>query len=197
LKFDKSNTLNYIVKLLLNSLYGRFGMDDSFPDITIFNNLKSLNKFLKEHSEDDILDIIELGDKFLVQYRLIEKDRQTMLYGNLETHNVNIAIASAITAYARIHMSQFKNNPNFNLYYSDTDSIYIDKPLPDYFISDTILGKMKLENILTKAIFLAPKVYYLETENGKIIYKVKGLSHDIELTKNDFEQLLYKQSSLQ
>lgn len=33
-------------------------------------------------------------------------------------------------------MSQFKNNLNYNLYYSDTDSIYIDKPLPDHLVSD-------------------------------------------------------------
>jgi hypothetical protein len=44
------------------------------------------------------------------------KIQQTDLYGNLETHNVSIGIASAITAYARIHMSQFKNNPNFILF---------------------------------------------------------------------------------
>jgi DNA polymerase elongation subunit (family B) len=120
-----------------------------------------------------------------------------MLYTNLESHNVNVAIAAAITAYARIHMSQFKNNPNFNLYYSDTDSIYIDRPLPPEFISSTELGKLKLENVLIDAIFLAPKVYYLETEEGKVIYKVKGLKHEVELTKIDFEQLLYKQSFLQ
>jgi hypothetical protein len=120
-----------------------------------------------------------------------------MLYGNLETHNVSISIASAITAYARIHMSQFKNNPNFNLYYSDTDSIYIDKPLPEYMISNTILGKIKLEYTLNDAIFLAPKMYYLETDDGKIIYKVKGLKHEVELTKLDFEKLLFKQSVLE
>jgi DNA polymerase elongation subunit (family B) len=120
-----------------------------------------------------------------------------MLYGNLEIHNVNVAIAAAITAYARIHMSQFKNNPNFNLYYSDTDSIYIDRPLPPEFISNTKLGKLKLENVLNDAIFLAPKVYYLETEDGKTIYKVKGLKHIIELNKVDFENLLFKQSILQ
>ena len=45
-----------------------------------------------------------------------------------ETHsNISIGIASAITAYSRIHMTQFKNNSDYNLYYSDTDSIYIDK----------------------------------------------------------------------
>jgi hypothetical protein len=62
--------------------------------------------------------------------------------------------------------------------------------LPD----NKIIGKMKLENILTDAIFLAPKVYYLETEDGEIIYKVKGLKHEVELTKSDFESLLYKES---
>jgi DNA polymerase elongation subunit (family B) len=94
-------------------------------------------------------------------------------------------------------MSQFKNNPNFNLYYSDTDSIYIDRPLPESMISSTILGKMKLEYVLNKAIFLAPKVYYLETDEGKIIYKVKGFKHEIVLTFNDFENLLFKESTLQ
>ena len=44
-------------------------------------------------------------------------------------HNINIEIASPITAYARIHMSQFKNNKKYKLFYSDTDSIYINKKL--------------------------------------------------------------------
>jgi hypothetical protein len=140
--------------------------------------------------------LIELGDKVLVQHRSSKKDRQTMLNGNLEIHNVNVAIALAITAYARIHMSQFKNNPHFKLYYSDTDSIYIDRPLPTHLVNSNVLGLMKLECVLTDAIFLAPKVYYLETTDEKIIYKVKGLKHIIELTKIDFEKLLFKQSSL-
>jgi DNA polymerase elongation subunit (family B) len=94
-------------------------------------------------------------------------------------------------------MSQFKNNLDFNLYYSDTDSIYIDKPLSKSMISSTILGKMKLEYVLDHAIFLAPKVYYLETENGDVIYKVKGLKHEIDLTLNEFESLLYKHSFIE
>jgi hypothetical protein len=108
-----------------------------------------------------------------------------------------VAIASAITAYARIHMSQFKNNPDFILYYSDTDSIYIDRPLPDHLVDSKVLGKMKLENICNKAIFLSAKVYYLETENDKVIYKVKGLKHEIELTMNDFKNLLNKDAILE
>jgi hypothetical protein len=184
-QYPKTDPMNFIAKLLLNSLYGRFGMDDTFPNITIFKTFKSFKNWFNIHNED-VNNFMELGDKVLVQHRSELLDQKTELYGNLETHNVSIVIASCITAYARIHMSQFKNNPDFKLYYSDTDSAYFDRPLPDHFINNKVLGKLKLENVCNKAIFLAPKMYYLETEDGKIIYKVKGLSHEIELTRNDF-----------
>lgn len=152
LQYSKSHPLNLIAKLLLNSLYGRFGMIDSFVDIRIFDNFKEFKQWYDINNES-VVDSFELGDKILVQYRFESKNQQTELYGNLETHNVSIGIAAAITAYARIHMSQFKNNPDFILYYSDTDSIYINKPLLDHMISNTILGKMKLEHVLNDAIF--------------------------------------------
>jgi hypothetical protein len=168
------------------------GMDDNFSDINIIhkdyiNDFE--NKFL-----DLISDKVELDEYFLIQNKKSENINEE---DDKSNHNINVGIASAITAYSRIHMSQFKNNPNFNLYYSDTDSGFFDKPLPDHLVDSKALGKMKLENVLSKAIFLAPKVYYLETDDGKIIYKVKGLKHEIELTKNDFEQLLYKDRILQ
>jgi len=196
LEYPKSNPLNLIAKLLMNSLYGRFGMNDSFPNIEILTE-KEFYKFVDESNDGEIINFIKLDDKTMVTYRSSQADINTMLDGNKETHNVSIAIAAAITAYARIHMSQFKNNPDFNLYYSDTDSAYIDRPLPEHMVNNKILGKMKLENSIDKAIFLAPKMYYLEAENGKVIYKVKGLSHDVELTKDDFENLLFKESTLQ
>jgi hypothetical protein len=195
-QYPKTDPMNLIAKLLLNSLYGRFGMNDTFPNITIFKTFNSFKNWFNIHNED-VINFIELGDKVLVLHRSELLDQKTELYGYLETHNVSIVIASCITAYARIHMSQFKNNPDFKLYYSDTDSAYFDRPLPDHLVSSKVLGKMKLENIIKKAIFLAPKMYYLETIDDKIIYKVKGLKHDIELTKNDFENLLFKQSILE
>jgi hypothetical protein len=166
-------------------------MIDSFPEITIFKDIELYQEFEKDNAEN-ILNVIELGEKLLVIHRALNKDINTLLDNTKETHNVNIAIASAITAYARIHMSQFKNNPDFNLFYTDTDSIYIDKQLSEDLVSNTELGKMKLENKLKKSIFISPKVYCLQTENNKIIYKVKGLSHDVELTMSDFEDLLIK-----
>jgi hypothetical protein len=48
------------------------------------------------------------------------------------------------------------------------------------------------ENTCNKPIFLAPNVYCLEIEDNKLIYKVNGLKHEVELTENDFESLLHK-----
>lgn len=195
LKYPKTHPLNLVAKLLLNSLSGRFGMEDSFAEITIIKK-EYFQKFEDQYSED-IYERIDFDDHILVKHRSNKTNINTLLDNASETHNTSIVISSAITAYARIIMSQFKNNPNFNLYYTDTDSAYIDKPLPKDMISNTILGKIKLENTCVEAIFLSPKMYCLKTEDGQIIYKVKGLSHDIQLTINDFNVLLYKESLLE
>jgi hypothetical protein len=182
--YPSSHPLNYIAKLLLNSLYGRFGMDDNFNKIIIIHKdyLGDFeNKFI-----DNIVKKEKLDDYFLITFENEE------LTEGVETHNVSISIAAAITAYSRIHMSFFKNNPNINLYYTDTDSAYTDSEIDESLINSKVLGKMKLENICDKAIFLTPKVYCLVTESGKTIYKVKGLSHDVNLTYEDFEKLLNK-----
>ena len=71
-------------------------------------------------------------------------------------------------------------------------------PLDDNLISNTELGKLKLEYVIKKAVFLAPKVYCLVTESDKFIYKVKGLSHNgPTLCFRDFENLLFKDSKLE
>jgi hypothetical protein len=184
--------MNLMAKLLLNSLYGRFGMDDSFIT-TKFINKKDYLEFENKYKEG-IKDIIDLGDNYLLQYKDPQIEFKSLLDNGTETHNVNIAIASAVTAYARIHMSQFKNNQILpRLFYSDTDSLYFEGPLPDYFVDDTELGKLKLVGIYDKAIFLAPKVYALKNNNTEII-KIKGLNkkaiEDNKITLNTLELLL-------
>jgi len=145
--YSKLDPMNLVAKLILNSLYGRIGMDDLFTYINIVNK-KDYPKFEESIKiKESILDIIDLGENYLIQIKNPQVEMKTDLDNGFETHNVNISIAAAVTAYARIHMSHFKNNPNYNLYYTDTDSIYIDSPLTEYFISSTELGKLKLEGV--------------------------------------------------
>jgi hypothetical protein len=94
-------------------------------------------------------------------------------------------------------MSQFKNNPNIKLFYSDTDSAYVNKQLDDSLVSSKVLGAMKLESVNTKAIFLAPKVYGLQDQSGKITIKAKGIKETNikDLNLEDLEKLLIKDSN--
>ena len=184
--------MNYIAKLLLNSLYGRFGMNDDFTYVDIIDK-RDYEEFSKNNPEN-IIDFTEIGEFLLVQ----SKNMNKYLDNENKTHDVNVSIAASVTAYARIVMSQFKNNPLFNLYYTDTDSIFIDKELDPSFISSTILGKMKLERICNNAIFLAPKVYGLLDQNGQEIIKVKGLGKTAlkDVNLNTLESLLINDSSI-
>nr|YP_010146944.1 hypothetical protein K4014_mgp23 [Cyclocybe aegerita]QQP21453.1 hypothetical protein [Cyclocybe aegerita] len=199
LEYSKSDPMNYIAKILMNSLYGRFGMDDNFTYSDIMDK-KDYFKYEKLDKNNSILDVTELNNnKFLVTSKNPKVELDTILDNGTENHYINIGIASAITAYSRIHMSKFKNNSNYKLFYTDTDSIYISKELPEELVSSTILGKMKLEGICVDAVFLAPKVYGYKDINGKTTIKVKGLSKEgiDKLSLDDLKQLLVKDSKIE
>ncbi len=71
-------------------------------------------------------------------------------YNNIKS---NVAIASAVTAYARIHMIPFKTLDS--CYYTDTDSVFLVKPLDNKLIGKE-LGLMKDEldgKIITEGYF--------------------------------------------
>lgn len=71
-------------------------------------------------------------------------------------------------------------------YYTDTDSVVLGSPLPEEEISSTELGKFKLEYNVIEGIFLAPKSYYIMSQEGKKIIKHKGLAKAV-VNKEWFE----------
>jgi hypothetical protein len=90
--------------------------------------------------------------------------------------NVSLPVAIAVTAYARMYMSDFKMKYKDNLYYSDTDSLILDCALPKELVGNE-LGQFKLEYLVEKGVFLGPKLYGIQVlEDGLIkdIVKVKG-----------------------
>ena len=201
LRYVKGTPMNLIAKLLMNSLYGKFGMRTEVTKVNIFNTAiktesRLLEALIKEAAET-VQDVLRLDQFNILVVRdailTYVSDQDDFYHGQ----DVNIAIASAITAGARVYMSYFKNNPNFNLYYSDTDSAAIDKELPESMIGNA-LGQFKLENVVDRAVFLAPKVYGLITEDGDEIIKVKGLTQESAslININELEKLLVQGSSV-
>ena len=93
----------------------------------------------------------------------------------------NITVALAITANARIKMSEFKNNPNIKLFYTDTDSEFIQGTLPDSVVHSKKLGFWSLENQYIYSLFLGPKTYACLDIHGKAYSKIKGYSSNISI----------------
>ena len=190
-KATPGDSIYIISKLLLNSLYGRFGMSPDSDNHAIINN--SEDQFLIDNKIKNVLNL--KNGKSLITYQTKEDFHNTNL-------NISIPIASSITALSRVYMSQFKNNPLYDVLYGDTDSIFIDKELDSKFIGNK-LGQLKLEHDYTKVIFLSPKVYggidrLKNIENNPQLsdIKVKGLKDSNLLDFNSLQNLLIKNSEL-
>jgi len=173
----------------MNSFYGRFAMKTDLSVHKIIHN-EALNTLYESNhiKPEDVLFNIPLGDNnSFISY----KSNQNSQY----LPNINISVALAVTSYARVYMGQFKNNPDLtgNLYYSDTDSIFTSKPLSKNWVDGKILGKLKLEHVLSKFISLGPKVYGGITNDGIQFTKVKGLKNKIKFSL--LESLLIKDNT--
>lgn len=151
-KETNDKTMYMISKLLLNSLYGKFGQRRETKKI-IFNPSKI----------DGLIPYKE-------EFGMYEKD--TFSFAN----HILPAIASHVTSMARLELfNQFENAGFGNVFYCDTDSIVTNKKLPT---SDK-LGDLKREYTIKKGYFIAPKFYYMDTDQG-IVVKIKGFQRKIE-----------------
>jgi len=160
----KNSVSNILAKLLMNSLYGRFGMNLDRENITL--NLKEGNK---EYLS------LKVGGRNVQLFT-----EPTKL--NSFTHT---AIASFVTSYARIHMHKTMFKIRDFIYYTDTDSIFTTSELS----TGNRLGDFKLEHVYDSACFLLPKTY-IATSKTKTKIAMKGFDKKKiqSFTFEDFSQ---------
>nr|AFN42484.1 DNA polymerase B 2 [Rhizophagus irregularis] len=193
-QLNNQPTIRNISKLLMNSMYGRFGMHPSLTNTSIWTQtqINSITNGWLIQSQ------IQFGELSLVttilnkEWILENLGKEVLLKHLVKMgNNTNVAIASAVTAYSRMIINGFKLEAlklGRDIYYSDTDSLVLNGPLPEELISSTVLGKLKLEYKFKEGLFITPKIYCLELEDGKLITKCKGYSG--KLSKEQYLQLL-------
>ena len=173
-------------KLLLNSLYGKFGMKDIISNMKILSK-KEANKITKNYNYSIFAELGE--DKVLVKYSSKLPEPLTSLFKDKKDKLNEIPISSlsrkrgvpsavhisaAISAYARMSINKFKNIPGNPCIYSDTDSVVLPKSLPLNFIGKE-LGQMKLEHQIEKGIFIRKKLYAIIDNMGNLTVKSSGV----------------------
>lgn len=162
---SRNDPMEYVVKILMNSLYGKFGQKFRDRDnwIPIPDTYEELIK----------LDIFERKG----MYVRIKKEFS-------EPNSFCIPIwASYVTSYARIHLYDLIRIAH--PVYVDTDSIMTKKSM----ITGDKLGELKLEMSIKKGIIVKPKMYAVNSENKSFV-KVKGLG--VKLVWDDFKNDLLK-----
>jgi hypothetical protein len=183
-------------KLIMNSLFGRFGMKP------IKNIVKIVGKDESDkiHLHHNVMENIILNDQLeYIKYSTQVNDLFYELHGlndyeeiinqldiSQTTFETSLPIAIATTAYARMYMNQFIQK--YNVFNTDTDSLAIDTPLPEELIGDK-LGQFKLEMLANEAYFISPKLYYLKNDMKEII-KARTLGGH-SLIKQDFIDMSY------
>jgi hypothetical protein len=115
---------------------------------------KDLMKYYSTYTILSEIDINENISTILMSSNLdytlineIKTDTNLELITNFRTVKSHVGIAAAVTAYARIEMLELKmllSKLGIKLYYTDTDSLFVDKEIPNYLIGNE-LGQLKDE----------------------------------------------------
>lgn len=191
----KDSVESFIVKLILNSSYGRYGLNLE-REMLDFDD--GIMPGIPSHYEFDT-GKRDRGRRVIA--RFLRSKRRIVSFSN-------VAIAAWVTSLSRIKMHKHYMKLQKHLYYTDTDSVFIDHKgnIP----SSKDLGEFKYEYSAAEACFLLPKTYALagitglKDKNGELIRQkvvVKGISKEavkmrgldvsdfLDLLEGDFRRL--------
>lgn len=151
----------YVIKIYLNAGYGKFGQRD------FENRIISIQEADNIFDNNKLYEIVYYKGQEYVKYKTKPKRSRADI----------LCFASYVTSYARCEIYKWYENAEFDIYYSDTDSLITSNELP----TGNQLGELKLEvPEILEASFKGRKDYYLHylDENGieKALVKRKGCS---------------------
>ena len=182
-KYAKENNVAFkqIAKLFLNSLYGKFGQRTRL--------FECIGECEHEDGYEVVIDL-ETGER--TTYRYLNGEVWVESKDYIEGNNSMVAIASAVTAYARCYLwSLIKKAGIENVFYVDTDSLIVNeegfKRLQD-LLDEYKLGYLKVEGVSENVEIRNAKDYTFGEET-----KRKGIKKDaVEIARNKFKQVQFE-----
>jgi DNA polymerase family B len=207
-KKQHDNVRDGLMKLLMNSLYGKFGMKGySWRDFTP-ENLRIYYELHgcicpKRYLENNYQPILSHNSSNWHAEGIPSPIKLRYLGGKLEIdfptgeHSESFcAIAAFVTSYARDLLNEYINIAGeYQTLYCDTDSLFVTekgfkKLIKANLIDSYTLGKLKLEGESTKWAFYGPKDYIFDTKVAlKGIRKNATKINDTTFEQDQFEGL--------
>jgi len=116
----KNPGIRSVMKLLLNSLWGRFGMQTNKTQVKFINNLNEWYQMI-ENSEYNINDInLEIPGILTVYYTCNKKCYD----GGSANNSINVVLASFVTAHARLKLLSVMQKLGKRTLYHDTGKYF-------------------------------------------------------------------------
>ena len=183
IKLDESNInknpgLRSVMKLMLNSFWGRFGMDTNKTMITFVNRMHEWTKLLV----DDNIEISNVDFGIPDVLTVFYKHKNSTYDGGSSNTQTNVVLASFVTCHARLKLLSEMQKLGKRVLYHDTDSIiFLDTGKTNEYIPKlgNFLGDLTNEispeqGSIIEFVGKAPKDYCYKTENGETKCTIKG-----------------------
>ena len=200
-KIQHNPGLRALAKMMLNSMWGKFGQRLNKTQVQDFGDPLAFHNFLDSDARN-AKHVSVVNDNIVeVHYQLQDEDIPV-------SPNLNIFVACFTTCWARLRLYEALELLGQRVLYFDTDSvIYLEEPgqlnppLGDYLGQFT--SELKADDHITEFVSGGPKNYGHQTKNGKVECKVRGfrlnsegktqLNYDV-MRKNVLDEIQHPQN---
>jgi len=174
-KEHKGDIMGDLAKIILNSLYGKFGQNQKGDEIISIDELYDLT------NKNPNINYSYVFNENYVQIKIKNINKSKSSYYN---------IASYITSWARVILLSkidYVIKKGGKIFYMDTDSIFTDIKIDDNSFIGNELGKMKLEKEGKEITITGSKTYIIDgkmyskgiPKNAYLIYEDKNEDYKV------------------
>ena len=171
-KIEKNPGLRTLAKMMLNSMWGKFGQRLNKTQIQQFDDPQAFHRFL-DTSTLDVRHVSIINDQMVeVHYQHQEEDIPV-------SPNLNIFVACFTTCWARLRLYEALQLLGERVLYYDTDSvIFLEEENQSNPVLGDYLGEFTSEldddDYIVEIVSGGPKNYGYQTKNGHVECKVRG-----------------------
>ena len=171
-KIEKNPGLRTLAKMMLNSMWGKFGQRLNKTQVQEFNDPHAFHRFL----DTDTLDVRHVSvindDMVEVHYQYQDEDIPV-------SPNLNIFVACSTTCWARLRLYAALEPLGQRALYYDTDSIIFlqDEGQPNPVLGDYLgdfTSELDSDDYIVEFVSAGPKNYGYQTHKGHVECKVRG-----------------------
>ena len=171
-QIKKNPGLRTLAKLMLNSMWGKFGQRLNKTRVKEFDDPQTFHQFLNTDTID-VRQVSIINDQMVeVQYQYEKEDIPV-------SPNLNIFVACFTTCHARLKLYAALEQLQERVLYYDTDSVIFlqDEGQPNPALGDYLgdfTSELDPDDYITEFVSAGPKNYGYTTNQGHIECKVRG-----------------------